>query len=358
MSDSQEPSMEAQEEMLRNQAAEADSQGVSIDELQTSIGENSGAAADPVKDNDEGNVADNENSDEDEDGNNPDTNTQGDSLSNPDSDEGTQNAESSNQNPEAENGTKSVSKPEDKAKEKARKEEDRRDRSWKKLEEEKAQLLRDKAEWEAAKLTNPATQPTQNNNPAQNPNALADAFDKIAKDFEEAGDFDKADEARQKASNLRTQQQQPTQQAQGSQQPANMQSNPQFKVAWNANMERAINDFPEMKDPASNFGKTVTSLLRAPDSASYFSGRPDGVYVAAQLTKMKMTALRVPSLEKEIVSLKEELKKLRQGMSLPETGAQGRGGEAKSIDSMTLEQQEAFFRKQAEMEDASGAPVI
>ncbi len=71
-----------------------------------------------------------------------------------------------------------------------------------------------------------------------------------------------------------------------------------------------------------------------------------------------MTANRVPSLEKENATLREEIKKLRQGASIPDSGATARGGEQKSFESLSLKEQEAYFRKQAELNDASGAPII
>ena len=62
--------------------------------------------------------------------------------------------------------------------------------------------------------------------------------------------------------------------------------------------------------------------------------------------------------KKENAALKEEINKLRRGMSLPDSGAQGRTGEHKSIESMSLSEQEAYFRKQAQIADSIDAPVI
>ena len=336
MSENKETSLEAEEKMFMEQAMQADAQGVSVNELSQSISDNSGANADPVEEvNEEETDTTNPSNDGSEQSDTSES-TQENGVQNPNQDEGTQSATSS----EAKNLTK------------AQKEEARRDKSWKKLEEEKAAFAREKAEWETQKLKQ-----TQNLSPSQNlaenPSALANAFDEIAKQFEDSGDFDKADEAREKAKELRAKTSQDN-----TQQVQQASSNPQFKVAWNAHMERAINDFPEMKDINSDFGKTVQALLRAPDTAQLFNNRPDGIYIAAQLANMKMTALRVPALEKENATLKEEIKKLRQGMSIPSSGANGRAGDATSINNMSLEQQEAYFMKQAELADAQARVII
>ena len=351
MSDENSLSMQAQEEILRAQAAQADEQGVSIDELQNSIGENPGENADPDKDLNGNDTDDNNHNPSDEDGNNSqnvgESTPEHDAQS--DSDKDTLNAPSSDKNSAQDNLR---SQNADRQKSKAEKEEARREKSWKKLEEEKAKFLREKAEWEASKLA-PAANSAPESQTGSIPENIADAFEKLAKDFEDSGDFDKADEAKAKAKQIRL--------AAQAQTPVNGLNNfekVQFQTAWNANMERAIHEFPDMKDPNSDFGKSVTALLRSPDCAKYFAGRPDGVYVAAQLANLKMTALRVPSLEKENAALKEEINKLRRGMSLPDSGAQGRTGEHKSIESMSLSEQEAYFRKQAQIADSIDAPVI
>lgn len=329
MQENQEPSLEAQEEILLQEAAQADAEGRIIDE-QTSIDENQETTVDPAEDKDEANNETTKPSNEDE----PQNGEDKPDADNSQSDDGTQSAESSDKSKE------------EHPKSKQEKEDERRERSWKKLEEAKAEFLREKAEWQAEQASF-NSQPNQN---AENPQSLAKAFEDIAKKFEDEGDFDKADEARKKAEELRKM-------------PAPAANNPQpqnnqhFQAAWNTNIERAINDFPEMKDPESDFGKTVKALINAPDSAAYFKGRPDGIYVAAQLANMKMTALRVPELEKENASLKEEIKKLRQGVSLPDTGSRTRAGETLSLENMPLAQQEAYWKHQAELADA-GFPTI
>jgi hypothetical protein len=335
MSNNTETSLDEQEAMLRAEAQQADADGIELENLNGSISEDTGVDADPVEDGNEEQDT-NTNPSEDDSNDSETSNQEDEGIENPE-DEDTQDADTSTQ-PKDTNSEGKLTK--------AQKEEMRRDKSWKKLEEEKAALAREKAEWETQKAI-------QNQQQAQAPtmdsNALANAFDEIARQFEEAGDFDKADEAKQKAQELRANPQ--PQQTQAS-------SNPQFQAAWSANLNRALTEFPEMQDTNSDFGKTVQALLKAPDTAQYFNSRADGVYVAAQLTKMKMTALRVPALEKENASLKEEIKKLRQGMSIPDTGAQGRSGEAKSFESLSLAEQEKFLRRQAEEADASRNQVI
>lgn len=330
MQENQEPSLEAQEEVLLQQATQADAEGRTIDEP-TSIDENQETTVDPAEDKDEANNETTKTSNEDEPQNGEDKSD----ADNSQSDEGAQSAESSDKSKE------------EHPKSKQEKEDERRERSWKKLEEEKAKFLREKAEWQAEQASL-NSQPNQN---AENPQSLANAFEDIAKKFEEEGDFDKADEARKKAEELRKMPSAATDNSNA------LQDNQHFRAAWNTNIERAINDFPQMKDPESDFGKTVKALINAPDSAAYFKGRPDGIYVAAQLANMKMTALRVPELEKENASLKEEIKKLRQGVSLPDTGSRSRAGEPLSLENMTLEQQEAYWKRQAELADA-GTPTI
>lgn len=342
MSEATEQSLEELEASLRAEAAEADANDATLNDSTTPISENSGDSADPAKGANEDNDTDTTNkpSETGYEGNNDQDGEQNDvedDKANASDNKGdTQNAESSSD--------KTAPAP----KTKAEKEAERKDRSWKKLEEEKSKFLREKAEWEARKL-----QPQQQQ---QSPEDLANAFDKLATEFEEEGDFDKADEARNKAKQLRSNPNISANARVSANQ--NNANNPQFKVAWQANVERAMNDFPEMKDVNSEFGKTVQSLLRAPDMAQFFSERPDGAYVAAQLTHLKLTAQRVPTLEQKIAKLEEENKKLRQGMSLPDSGASSRTGTQRSFDSLSLKEQEDLLRTQAEREDASGRPAV
>ena len=340
MSEKNEPSLQELEANLRDQAADADAQGLTIEEA-TPIDENSGESADPAKsENEDKNIETNQAS---EDGDNNVDAQDSDQPENGDEDGDGKPSKDDTQSAESSDSQTPLKKT------KAEKDAERKDRSWKKLEEEKSKFLREKAEWEAQKL--------QNNNLQQPlaPDQLASEFEKLAVEFENEGDFDKADEARSKAKQLRS--------IQGAQGDAsgtrdNLSNNPQFKVAWQANVERAINDFPEMQDVNSDFGKTVQALLRAPDMADFFSKRPDGAYIAAQLTQMKMTAQRVPILEKKIAALEDENKKLRQGMNIPDSGASSRVGAARSFESMSLKEQENYLRTQAERDDASNRPNV
>jgi hypothetical protein len=71
-----------------------------------------------------------------------------------------------------------------------------------------------------------------------------------------------------------------------------------------------------------------------------------------------MTASRVPALEKENASLKEQIKQLRQGMGLPSTGSRNRAGESTPFDSLSLAEQEKILFKQASEADRTGVPMI
>lgn len=336
MPDNQEPTLQELEAQFREEAAQADI-AESADSSEASIGDNnSGAAADPVQD---------DSADQSENNNPSDNGGDGGGEPSGGNPEGGDGANSD------EGGDSEADTPEPTApKTKAQKEQERRDRSWKKLQQERADFLREKAEFEASKLAQSQSQET---NPAVNPEALARSYDELAKQFEDAGDFENADEARNRATQLRARESAPVRGRETT--PTN---NPQFMAAWAANVERAKHDFPEMQDENSQFGKTVTALLRAPDLAPFLSGRPDGAYIAAQLAQMKSTASRVPVLEKENAALKEEIKKLRQGMTLPDSGASARAGTPKSFDSMSLAEQEAYLRRQAEYEDASPRPAV
>ena len=344
MSENKELSLQDLENQLRSEAALADMGEPEFQDNATPIGENSEAHADSVEGENEGTDSKTNPSEDGYDGKSPNTD---------------KTEETAEQSILSEGEISHADSPDKQAaqKTKAQKDEERRDRSWKKLQQERAEFLRQRAEFEASKLTQFQT---QLNNPAVNPEALAQSYDELAQQFEDAGDFANADESRRRAESLRRSNsaQQNSQLMPHQTQHPDTAGSRQFMAAWSANVERAKNDFPEMQDENSDFGKTVTALLRAPDTAAYFSGRPDGAYVAAQLTNLKMSAMRVPALEKENAALKEEIKKLRQDMTLPDSGAGGRAGATISFDSMTLAQQEAFLRKQAESDDASAKPAV
>lgn len=318
-------------------AAEADGKGMALDELSAS-GENAGESTAPEK-------ADEENRDNSSVGGDSGESPSGEVADETKAATDSENADKPDADAGSEDGGANADAPKPT---KEQREAARRDKSWRKLAEERAAFLREKAEFEASKIK--ALNPIDEGDPAQNPNALAEQFDLLAKQFEESGDFDKADEARDKANILRNMRQSQAQRA------AHPAQNPQFMKAWSANIERAISEFPEMKDPDSEFGKTVKGILNDPEISDYLSRRPDGGYIAAQLANMHMHARKVPALEKQIIELKTENKELRQRLSIPESGAYDRTSEGgKSFDKMSLQQQRDYLLKEAERADA-GAP--
>lgn len=225
-------------------------------------------------------------------------------------------------------------KPEDESKyTKAKKEQERRDRSWQKLEEEKAALraekeaiAKEKEEAERAKAT---------------AKKYRDEHGYSAEDYEAfaktADDPDLAERARKKAAEIRAKEQE-------------VKSNSardEFVSEWNKNLNAVLEETPDLKNEESDIGKELKKVL---SERKVFSMAPDGIKHAVEFVKAQRQAGLVSGLEAKVKDLETEIARLNKLTGLTPSGPSARPG-MKSFDDLSPAEQEAELMRQAEAAD-------
>lgn len=228
-------------------------------------------------------------------------------------------------------------KPEDESRyTKAKKEQERQDRSWKKLEEEKAALRAEKEAIEKAK---------QDTEKAKaNAEVFRDDHGYSAEDYEafakSSEDPDLAERAKLKAAELRGRESATKQNA----------ARDQFVSEWGKNLKEAIDQNPDLKDENSDMGKELKKVLA---ERPVFSMAPDGIKHAVEFVKLQRQSGLVSGLETENKALKEEIARLNKLTGLG-GGGPAKKPAAKSQDDMTPAEREADLIRQAEELDRQG----
>lgn len=207
---------------------------------------------------------------------------------------------------------------------KAKKESERRDRSWKKLEEEKAQLRREQEELtrQRAEMTRDRSD-RQRSTPAK-PEHTPEEYEALARHYQEQGDAQMAAAALQKAGDLRDQLKQgATQQA-----TAEPWKQPEFQAAWQQNVDAMVQADPTLSDPANPVVTAANSLVNNPAYSKYFRAAPDGIRAAVEVGRMVVeiteSRKKIPALQQELDQAKAEIQRLNKctaiGGSLPASG--------------------------------------
>lgn len=208
-------------------------------------------------------------------------------------------------------------------------------RTWKQINEAKLKLeagwaklaAAERAALNARLATPPA--PVATSQPAQPPEYTADHYEAAAEQFEDRGDFELADAAREEAKKLRAAQPAThTRQASGV-----GQAQPQVgAAAW----AKAKADFPQIVDPQNPANAQLLQFIREhPQVLDY----PQGPYLAAQLVvstlaagkvpELQKEAARVPELTKQVETLTAKVKELQALTSLPSSGSPTTAGDAR-----------------------------
>lgn len=219
---------------------------------------------------------------------------------------------------------------------KARKEQERQDRSWKKLEEEKAALRAEKEAIEAAKKE-VETVKVKVKAFRDEHGYTAEDYDSFAKNAE---DVDLAERARNKAVELRKKEEETK---------ANS-SRDEFVAEWNKSLAEVLEEHPDLKDETSDMGKELKKVLA---ERKVFSFAPDGIKHAVEFVKLQRQSGLVSGLETENATLKKEIERLNKLTGISGSGPTQRPS-SKSFDDMTSTEQAAHLKRQAEEFDKGG----
>ena len=108
---------------------------------------------------------------------------------------------------------------------------------------------------------------------------------------------------------------------------------------------------PELGDPQNPVFQAVAQLVNQSPYARFFRAHPDGIRAAVEVAKLQTSAARLPALQKELDTARQEiarLNKLTQPVGGPPAGpAPGK----KPLAEMTMDEADAYLRAQAEAAD-------
>lgn len=229
--------------------------------------------------------------------------------------------------------------------EKARKDAARRDESWKKLNEEKAQLQRDREEIERLRRQ-PAPPPPEAKKPVgptkDERGHTADDYEEAAKGFDADGDADLAQRARAQAAALRQQDATAQTQAVATDQTAAVRE--RFANDWRSDMETAIRAHPALGQPESADAKELTELL---EHEPIFGQIPNGFSRAVEVLKLRREAAQAPGLREQVTTLKSEIERLTKLTQLNGGSPATPAGSKRFEDMSEAEQRDHLQRKAA-----------
>lgn len=246
--------------------------------------------------------------------------------------------------------------------EKAKSEAERRDRSWKALEEEKAQVRAEKAriDGELATLrrelaTMKQAKPT---GPAKDEHgATAEDYTALAKRYAAEGNDELADAARARAEKLAKQ----TAPA-ASTGPATFES-PEFQAEWKQHTQQLIAKEPELANPENPLVKAANGILTDPTYGRFFKSHPDGITAAVEVARLlqanaaaQQTTVRLKETEAALAKEKAEVTRLNALLQPRGSHPAGQPGGERKIEDMAPEEAQAAIMAMARAADRGELP--
>jgi hypothetical protein len=194
---------------------------------------------------------------------------------------------------------------------KAQKEAERRDRSWKALEQEKAEFRQQEAtlrtQLDTMKRELQQLQAARSAGPARDEHgATAETYDRLAKRYADEGNDEMAQAAQERADRLRRQTpvvHQPAAQAE-------QWKTPEFQQEWKRHTEELVAAEPALNDPQNPVLKAANTLLSDKNWAPYFLARPDGIRAAVEVARLVEKSARIDAIQKELADAKAENQRL------------------------------------------------
>lgn len=236
-----------------------------------------------------------------------------------------------------------------------RKEIDRRERSWESLNKQKAEFQAQRDEFELQRKTLEARErhlatkagaAKLNGYTAEDYDAAAPKFEAQALAFEQAGDFDKADQQRELALKAR--------EAAGQLRSRNPAGDG-VTQAW----QKLKSDLPEALNVQSPLNRELRALIQSrpdllgddagPYRVAVLAGRKLVAQLESETAKLRGEAARVPELLKQVEALTAQNRELEQRVSIPGGGGslnRGMGSERKNFASLTTAEQEDALNRE------------
>lgn len=252
------------------------------------------------------------------------------------------------------------------------KERRRLDRSWKKLEEDKAQIRKDRDALEAERkaLADERAKATQRPKPEKPKHNgwTAEDYEAAAKDFEAEGKMDAAQIALTRAKELRAKETEQAKEAGAATDDkqfvtlstgARITHEEQQKMTaeWQASLARLGKENPDLMKEGAPLRAAVTELLGKDDKGSLrypiLHSHASGIHYAVEVAKLKLEASKVQELSKRLAELETENKELKGLTSLPPSGPTSRREKPKLGESGNLDTDEKELREAAQEQDSS-----
>lgn len=219
------------------------------------------------------------------------------------------------------------------------KSEKRLNEAWKKVNSDKEENRRIRAELEELReQLNDRAKPEAYVDKDGN---TAEDYEAAASNFEAEGEMALAEQARNLANEVRGQ----------AQESANAKADQNFKEQWSNNFDKAADSYPELTEADSGFRKAVDTILKdRPVLATY----PEGILDAADLVAMQIKAGSASELQNQIAALKEENGDLRSKLSIGGSDPSGSDSTAgpTAFEQMSNEEQFLELQRRAAEADA------
>jgi hypothetical protein len=236
---------------------------------------------------------------------------------------------------------------------KAQKDAERRDKSWKALEQEKAQVRAEaervkSVQTELEQLRRQVHELRQPPKPAADAAGIdADTYDSLAKKYDEEGDTKMAGLARERAQALRRQ----AAATPAAAAPVDSWKTSEFQQQWQRHTDEIIAADPALNDAQNPVFQATNMLVNHKEWAPFFRAEPHGIKAAVEVAKLMHAAQRVPALQKEIDTHKAEIARLNK-LNAPRGGGPtaAPAGE-KKLTEMSPDEAEAHVRALAAAAD-------
>lgn len=205
-------------------------------------------------------------------------------------------------------------------------------KAWKKIEQEKAEVARERAE--IAKLREQSEYAKQAKQ--SEPEPTPEQWDALAKRYEQEGKFEFADAAKRYAEESR---QKAAKAAQAS--PPKSAEFVQLQRSW---WEKAKAEHPDVVQKGAALNQAVLKLIESDPS---IKDHPKGFYFAVKLAANELQAGLVSNLQKEAEQLRAENQKLKAQTEVSSAGTAVGLPRERTFDQMNTDEQEAYLRRHA-----------
>lgn len=246
--------------------------------------------------------------------------------------------------------------------EKAKGDAERKDRSWKALEEEKAQVRAEKARYEAELATARrelaqlrAAKPAA---PAKDDHGnTAEDYRALAARYAAEGNDDMAALAKAKAEKLS----QSAAPAATSGAPA--ADTPEFKAAWQNHTQQLIAQDPELANPENPVVKGANAILADPNYSRFFKSHPDGIVAAVEVARLmqanaaaQQTNAKLKETEASLSKAQAEVQRLNGLLQPRGSHPAGQPGSDRKIEDMNDAEAAAEIQRIARAADRGEIP--